>query len=179
MTPAQRGVALGMAGGLGVALALTLWCVAGSPGLVLSIHAVSTGRRWALAITAWLGPLLTLTVAIGVVANRRFFSAQDIDGAGLTAESHGLRVPRAVLTNTLEQATLAVPVYTGLALLLPANQLVYPLLLSAAFVVGRIAFAAGYAKGAAARSLGFTLTFYPTVAGLVVVALAAVRRLLG
>ena len=175
MTADQRGVLVGMAGGLAVAMAMTFWCTAGSPGLVLSPHALNLTQRLVLAATTWLGPLVCLAAAIGVVASRRFFSSQDIDGAGLTQESAALRIPRAVLANTHEQAALAIPVYTALALLLPVKQLAFPLLLSAAFVIGRALFALGYAKGAAARSLGFTLTFYPTVAGLVVVLLRAVR----
>ena len=179
MTASQRGVAAGMAGGLAVALALTFWSTSGSPGLVLSFHALNLTQRLTLAAAAWLGPLACLAVAVGVVANRRFFSAPDIDGAGLTEERPRLRISRAVLANTHEQAMLAIPVYTALAVILPVSQLTYPLLLSATFVVGRIAFALGYAKGAAARSLGFTLTFYPTVAGLVVVAARVVHVVLG
>jgi len=175
MTPSQRGVAVGMAGGLALALALTYWCSAGSPGLVVSLHALNLGQRLTLAVTAWLGPLACLAAAISVVANRRFFSSQDIDGAGLSQESAALRVPRAILANTHEQAALAIPVYAALALLLPAKQLAFPLLLSATFVIGRALFALGYAKGAVARSFGFTLTFYPTVAGLVVALMRAVR----
>lgn len=36
------------------------------------------------------------------------------------------------------------------------------------FSIGRWLFAAGYARGAGARALGFALTFYPTVAALLV-----------
>lgn len=177
MSPAQRGVAAGMAGGLLVTLTIVLWCAAGSPGLAAPFHAVGVNQRWLLAAASWLGPLAALAAAIGVVANLRFFSPADIDGAGLTTESPRLRVPRAILANTLEQAALAVPIYTALAILLPARELLMPLLLSLAFVVGRIAFSLGYAKGAATRSFGFALTFYSTVAGLVVMIGEVVRRL--
>ena len=168
MTATQRGVLAGMAGGLVVAIGLTWWCLAGSPGLVLAIHGANLKQRLVLATAAAMGPSLSLAIAIGVVANRRFFSAPDIDGAGLTTESAALRVPRAVLANTLEQAALAVPIYAALAMALPPGQLAFPILLSAVFVIGRILFALGYSRGAAARSLGFTLTFYPSVAGLIV-----------
>jgi hypothetical protein len=175
----QRGVAAGMAAALAVTLAITFWCVQDSPGLVLPFHMVGVSQRWTVAAACWLGPLVALVAAIGAVANRRFFSPDDIDGAGLTPEGPRLRVPRAILANTLEQAVLAIPVYTALALFLPARQLPLPVLLSAAFVIGRIAFAAGYARGAAARSFGFALTFYPTMAGLLVVALVLARRIAG
>jgi hypothetical protein len=176
MSATQRGVLAGMAGGFVVAVVLTWWCVAGSPGLVLTAHGFNLKQRLVMAAAASMGPALSLAVAIGVVANRRFFSASDIDGAGLSAESTAVRIPRAVLANTLEQAALAVPIYTALALALPASQLAFPLLLSAVFVIGRILFAVGYARGAAARGLGFTLTFYPSVAGLIV-AIARLGRI--
>jgi hypothetical protein len=175
MTATQRGVAAGMAGALALTLALTWWCAAGTPGLFLSLGEPSLRQRLVVAAAAWIGPLAALSAAVAVIANRRFFSAQDIDGAGLTLESAGLRVPRAILANTHEQAALAIAVYAGLAIALPTGQLVFPLLLSAAFVVGRLFFAIGYSRGAAARSFGFALTFYPTVAGLIVMALRLAR----
>ena len=42
------------------------------------------------------------------------------------------------------------------------------------FVIGRIAFAAGYGGGAPARAFGFALTFYPTVVMIVACAVALV-----
>jgi hypothetical protein len=164
-----------MAGGLAVTLILTWWCAAGAPGLFLSLGEPSLRQRLIVAAIAWIGPLASLFVAIAMVANRRFFSPADIDGAGLTKASAVLGIPRAVLANTHEQASLAVPVYAGLALALPTNQLVFPLLLSATFMIGRAVFALGYSRGGAARSFGFALTFYPTVAGLVVMALRVAR----
>jgi hypothetical protein len=160
-------------------LAIVFWGVADTPGLVLPFHMVGVSQRWTVAAICWLGPLVALTASVGAVANGRFFSPEDIDGAGLTAESPRLRIPRAILANTLEQAALAIPVYTALALFLPVRQLVLPGLLSLAFVIGRIAFRLGYARGAAARSFGFALTMYPTVAGLVVMIVVLARRLAG
>ncbi|MFI4934232.1 MAG: MAPEG family protein [Caulobacterales bacterium] len=159
---------------MGAALALTLalfsYGLAGAPGLALGLGATLQDRL-VVAAAAGIGPLTTLAAVIGVVANRRFFSADDIDGAGLTTESAAVRIPRAILANTLEQAVLALGVYGGLALVLPAGQLALPLLLGSAFLGGRTLFAFGYAHGAAARSMGFALTFYPTVGGLVTLVL--------
>jgi uncharacterized membrane protein YecN with MAPEG domain len=42
------------------------------------------------------------------------------------------------------------------------------------FTISRIAFWRGYSHGAEARAFGFALTFYPTVATLLVVAVFAV-----
>lgn len=168
MTPTQRGVAIGSGCAAVVAIVLIAYGLADAPGLPIGFVNPSLGQRLTLAVAAWLAPLATLAVSIGWVANIRGASAQDIDGAGLTIESPKIRIPRAVLTNSLEQVTLAIPVYAGLALTLAPRTLILPLMLSAAFAVGRILFAAGYRHGAAARSFGMALTMHPTVAGLIV-----------
>jgi len=78
-----------------------------------------------------------------------------------------------MLQNTLEQGALALPVYLFWALDAPPR--LVPAVAGAAllFLVGRILFFRGYARGAAGRALGFRLSFYPTV----VLLLAAVVRL--
>jgi hypothetical protein len=166
MTRSQIGVAFGMLCALALTLGLVWWITADTPGLVLPVDQITLGQRLWFAVMSWVGPLAVLTACIGAVANTRFFSREDIDGAGLMVESPRIQVRRAVLTNTHEQLTLALPVYTGLALTLPVDRLALPLILSAAFVIGRILFALGYRAGATARSFGFALTMYPTVAGL-------------
>ncbi len=167
MTPSQRGVAIGAGCALIVTTALIAYGMGGAPGLPAAAPLAATlAQRLTLAVTAWLSPIVALALSIGWVANIRGRSAQDIAGAGLTQESAAIRIPRAILANTLEQASLAIPVYTGLALLLPARMLALPLMLSAAFGLGRIAFAIGYRHGAPARSFGMALTGYPTVAGI-------------
>jgi uncharacterized membrane protein YecN with MAPEG domain len=101
------------------------------------------------------------------LANRRFFIAQDIDAAAGGPPSDGARVAQAIIQNTLEQTVLALAVYALLAVALPKSSLGVIWAMSAAFVIGRVAFAVGYRHGAAGRALGFGMTFYPTVAGLV------------
>jgi hypothetical protein len=170
MTRTQAGVAVGMAAALGVTLAV-LFYGAGLIPLALPSGEPPLSARLVVAAAAWLSPLAALTASVGFIANRRFFSPADIDGAGLTDESPAIRIPRAILANTHEQATLALITYAGLAIALPASQLALPLALSIAFAAGRIAFALGYARGAGARAFGFGLTFYPTVGGAIVLAL--------
>ena len=169
MSRAQAGVALGMAAALAVTIALFAYGLSGASAL-LGPAPPTLQTRIDVAIEAALFPLICLAAAIGVIANRRFFSATDIDGAGLTEPSPAVRITRAILQNTAEQTLLAVPVYAGLALTGPASALGLPLVLPAAFVIGRVLFMAGYARGAAARSFGFALTFYPTVGALLVLA---------
>jgi len=112
--------------------------------------------RCLLAIALW------LLAAIGLLARHRFFTPADIDGSGLTAGTDRARVLQAVLQNTLEQTVLAALVYLAFALLAPAAYLGALPAAASLFWVGRALFWHGYANGAAARSLGFALTFYST-----------------
>ena len=47
------------------------------------------------------------------------------------------------------------------------------------FVAGRILFARGYSDGAAARSLGFALTFYPSVLMIFLIVVGAILSMVG
>lgn len=60
----------------------------------------------------------------------------------------------------------------------PAWQAVVPAA-AILFVFGRIAFVAGYARGAPARAFGFALTFYPTVFMLLASGVALILRAVG
>lgn len=169
----QTGVAIGM--GLAVISTMVLFWLGLRP-----FGAGDTADRLLVFATALIGPLVSLVIAVGLVANRRFFSPDDIDAAATpNPESHGIRLLRAILSNTVEQAVLAIGVYAMLAVLLPAGLLALPITLAAAFMKGRLAFALGYRFGAPARALGFGLTFYPSVAGFAFAAWLAISRLPG
>ncbi|MEH6545519.1 MAG: MAPEG family protein [Sneathiella sp.] len=118
---------------------------------------LSFGAAWSLAIVLW------LVLCIGVLARHRFLNAEDINGSGLTKGSPRAIILQAVLQNTLEQVTLAGFVYGSCAVLLPFLWL--PVIPAGAilFSLGRALFFTGYSSGAAARALGFGLTFYPTI----------------
>ena len=169
MSRAQLGVLAGMAAALAATVALILYGLSG-PAALLGAAPPTFETRIDVALEAAVFPLICLAAAIAVVANLRFFSAADIDGAALTEPSPPVRIARAILANTAEQTLLAVPVYAGLALTGPPHALALPLVLSGSFVVGRLLFTVGYARGAAARSFGFALTFYPSVGALMVLA---------
>ena len=115
---------------------------------------------------------LTLAAAIGRIAAFRFTHRAAIDGGG----DDRLRVPAAILSNTLEQAVLAAIAYPAAALLLPADGLGLVVAAAALFVAGRGLFWAGYGRGAAARAFGFAITFYPSVGLLIACAIAALSR---
>jgi hypothetical protein len=132
------------------------------PSAVLPLDQAADRMAWALP---WaILPLVTLMVSIIRVANHRFSTPEDIDGSGLTVGTQEIQVLRAILQNTLEQAVLAVGGYLIASVILPYGWLRVIPAAALLFVIGRILFAAGYAKGAEGRAAGFGLTAYPTFA---------------
>lgn len=164
----QRRVAAGMAGATAVAISTIAVCMfVGWP----DTRTGDAGDRLAYVLRWDIAVASVLMAAVARVAAGRFFSADDIAGAGFAAASPKVAVDRAVLQNTLEQAVLAVLTHAALAAV-DAARFVPPLVLL--FVAGRLSFAASYQRGAGARAFGFALTFYPTVAGLLAAAVLAV-----
>ena len=132
------------------------------PSAVLPLDQAADRMAWALP---WaILPLVTLMVSIIRVANHRFSTPEDIDGSGLTVGTQEIQILRAILQNTLEQAVLAVGGYLIASVILPYAWLRVIPAAALLFVIGRILFAAGYAKGAEGRAAGFGLTAYPTFA---------------
>lgn len=150
----QRAVLAGMAAGLA-------WT-----GAVLLLGPVllrPAGAPLEVAAAALLLPALTLVAAVGRIAAARFLDAAIIDGQD-AAPGSPTDLAQRVLRNTLEQCVLAALVWPALAVSLPPDRLGVIPALGFGFLVARIAFAAGYSRGAGARSFGFAATFYPTVA---------------
>lgn len=160
LSKAQRGVAAGMAAGV-VATLVVLALVAATSAW--GVEQNNLPDRLVLLASVLILPAVALAIAIARLAKHRFFTPQDIDGSALTTGTDRARLLQALLQNTLEQLGLAVPVYIGWALLAPVSLL--PTLAAAAilFLLGRLLFFASYARGAAARAFGFSLTFYPTM----------------
>ena len=176
MDDTQRRVATGMA--LGMAIALVALAVA----LLVAPHDRTTvpdaTLRLTLIASAALGPALMLFVCIARLAKHRFFTPADIHGSALTDGTDRARLLQALLQNTLEQSCLALPVYLATGLLAPPRALWLAPTAGLLFVIGRIAFFAGYARGAPARAFGFALTFYPTVLLLLAALVTAAYRAL-
>ena len=171
LTKPQRGVALGMAVGIAAtALALTV-----SPWLLPP--ATSLDVRLVFFVSGCLPLAATLAFAIARLAAHRFRTPEDINGSGLTVGSERARLLQATLQNTLEQLTLAVPVYAAWALLAPVRLAGTCAVAGILFLLGRVLFFAGYAGGAPRRALGFALTFYPTVTLLLGALAFALHRL--
>lgn len=120
--------------------------------------------KWDLLIFIWLAG------SVGAVSRKRFWTPADRHGSAYSEPSPGLAVRRANLQNTLEQTVLASGAYLILATVLRGPELVLIPLLILLFLVGRAAFAIGYAKHPIARAFGMALTGAPVAFG---IALAA------
>jgi hypothetical protein len=176
LTEKQKGVVRGVI----PAALLTLVGLCGAslllPAGALPVDTPDARLAWALQ---WaLLPILTLMVAIARVANHRFYTPEDIDGAGLTNGTPQARLQRAILQNTLEQAVLAVAAYAIWSVVVPYSWLPSIAVAALYFVAGRVLFARGYTRGAAGRATGFGLTAYPTFGMLATLAVVLLFRLL-
>ena len=161
LTDKQRGVL----GGIIPAAIITALGVSGgiwlSPDVLTPLDEIESRLafvlNWDLLVAFW------LLITIGTLARRRFFSAEDIDGGGLTTGTAPSRIDQSVLQNTLEQVVLAVFVHVACAVLFPIEWMASLPVAATLFALGRVLFWRGYHRGAPARALGFGLTFYPTV----------------
>ena len=86
---------------------------------------------------------------------------------------------QSLLQNTLEQSVLALLIYLAWAAVMPSAWLSVVPLAAVSFALGRLLFLAGYASGAPSRALGFTMTFYPSIAMLICIAVAEALSLGG
>ena len=157
----QHGVLKGMiAGGLLTILVLII-------GILLDpfhyVQSMTLLAKLAIAIQYGLLLALCLVVSIARLAKHRFFTPEDIDGSGLTNGSEKAKTLQSLLQNTLEQSVLAGFIYLAWAIIMPITWLSVIPLSALLFTLGRFLFFINYHKGASARALGFTLTFYPTV----------------
>lgn len=165
----QRGVALRMAAAVCITVLVSTMCL--YRGAATS---TTLAERLIVAARADVFVLFWLAATIGNVARLRFFSPDDIAGSGSEAASAMVGRARAVLQNTLEQVVLAVLVHVALAVLVASS---VPLIVALAtlFAIGRLFFWTGYSGGAQARAFGFALTFYPSLAGLVIATFSVMR----
>jgi len=146
LTEKQKGVVRGVI----PAALLTFVGLCGAP-LLLPASALPVDEpdaRLAWALKWSLLPILTLMVAVARVANHRFYTPEDIDGAGLTNGTPQARLHGAILQNTLEQAVLAVAAYAIWSMVVPYSWLRSIAVAALYFVAGRVLFAGLVAFGA-------------------------------
>lgn len=157
----QRGVLRGMLAALTVS-------VLGMVGMVVwnplwpdlphpALATVGASLQWDILL------MIALAANVAIIARHRFFTPEDINGSGLTQGTEKVRLFQATLQNTVEQIALAFPTHMIWSVTMPQPwQGIVPLA-AILFLVGRLFFWRGYAAGAAARSFGFALTFYPSL----------------
>ena len=167
LTDKQRGVRQGIIIGALLSIAGLAAGIAFLPNS-LTVDS-SMGDRLAYALKADILVIFWLLHSIGRLAGHRFFTPEDIDGSGLTAGTDKAKVLQSVLQNTLEQTVLAITLHLIWAVIMPVAWM--PGILAAAmlFFIGRVFFLRGYAGGAPARALGFSLTFYPSILMLLII----------
>ena len=161
----QGSVARGIGIGLGLTIAAVIIGYSRSAAATLDSRTATLGTA-VLMLGLW------LAAAIGDVARRRFGS-DDAIGGGDRVDPR-VDVANAILRNTAEQALLAGIAYTALTLL-SDHARVPVALFAACFSAGRLLFWTGYRDGAEARALGFALTFYPSIAALLMAAVALIE----
>ena len=175
LTPTQRGVVRG----IGIAASVTVVAMFGAaawhPDVLLPgddpVARLSFALKWDLL------PATCLLIAVGRLARHRFFTPDDIDGGGLSPGTQRAHVLQSILQNTLEQVVLASLAYFIWAVVMPHGWLASIPAAALLFLIGRILFSRGYERGAAARAIGFGLTFYPSVLMIAVTAINLIRRL--
>lgn len=150
---------------LALALAIVFAPVAILPGEDGAASAISHALHWDALVVVW------LAASIAALARHRFFNPADIDGSGLTDGTPKAKVLQSVLQNTLEQVVLAVVTHLLWAAAMPWRWQAAVPAAAMLFFLGRALFWRGYGHGAPARALGFALTFYPTIAMLIMVVL--------
>jgi uncharacterized membrane protein YecN with MAPEG domain len=164
----QRGVLRGIV--VGATITLVVLAVAILTNPVQLPAETSTGDRIGFALATDVVIALWLAVSVGLLAHHRFFTAEDIDGSGLTQGTQRAQILQANLQNTLEQTVLAVLVHSMWAATMPLSWISAVPAAAILFLCGRVLFVRGYSGGAPSRALGFALTFLPSVLmGIIVV----------
>jgi hypothetical protein len=100
------------------------------------------------------------------VASIRFRSDADRPGSAYAPPSPRLAVAAAVLQNSLEQTVLAIGSHLVLATVLRGDELIVLPALVGLYLIGRVAFAVAYPRGATARAFGMALTGGSLIAAL-------------
>lgn len=156
----QRGVLVRISAALALTFVTLTVAVVWPPEILLPSNEGQVALVAALQWDALLA--LALLVSIMRLAKHRFFSPEDISGGGAGSGTQRAQQLQAILQNTLEQVVLAVLVHAVWAVTMPRSwQAAIPTAVTL-FVIGRVLFTVGYARGAPGRALGFALTFYPT-----------------
>mmetsp|Transcript_10221 Transcript_10221/g.21737 ORF Transcript_10221/g.21737 Transcript_10221/m.21737 type:complete len:177 (+) Transcript_10221:287-817(+) len=119
--------------------------------------------RIAFALRADLFLGLWLAFSISRLGLYRFSSPDDIEGGVEHPATPGAADRQNTLLISLEQTVLAVVAHTSWSVVAPIHWVAGIGTAVVLFLIGNIIFTLSYANGAHARSLGFALTFQPSV----------------
>lgn len=161
LTEKQQGVLRGMITGLATTVLALGLAILIAPAVLIPQQDYPATLAYALQWDVLL--VFCLAANIALLARHRFFTPEDIDGGGLTRGTPQAQVLQATLQNTLEQTVLGLAIHLIWAVVMPHSWQAAVPVAAILFFIGRILFWHGYAHGAPARALGFTLTFYPSV----------------
>ena len=92
-----------------------------------------------------------------------FSRPKTFDGGGFAQGTPQVLIYQSILQNTLEQTVLAFTIHMIWAVTMPQGWQGVTAVAAVLFFIGSVLFLRGYAKGAAVRTLGFGLTFYPSM----------------
>lgn len=151
-----------IAASLAASAAWTGWSAAAGPFLS-GVPGEGAAERLAFVLPWFLGPAAMLALGVVAAASGRWLHPDAIDGTPPPADG-ALAITIRYVSNTAEQAFLAVVAWSALAVVAPAEEVALVPSLAVLFVVARAAFWAGYLIAPWARAFGFAATFYPTLA---------------
>ncbi|MBX9630153.1 MAG: MAPEG family protein [Burkholderiales bacterium] len=146
------------------------------PEVVGVVGTTAVGDRLAFALKWDLLIFLWLAGCVGAVSQARFWTPADRKGSAFGPPRPAIALRAAILQNSLEQTMLTLGAHLILAVVVRDSELVLIPLLVVVYLVGRAAFAIGYAASPIARAFGMALTAAPLVFTYV---LAAVLMLAG
>jgi uncharacterized MAPEG superfamily protein len=127
------------------------------------IHVHSIADRLAFTLRHQLPSIVIVVLCLLHVSLLRFFT---LAINPLSGNEHHIEKASRILINTLEQYILTLINQLILSTHLPESHLKLIPLITVTFVLGRILFTAGYLRSPVFRSLGFCVTFLPTLAAL-------------
>jgi uncharacterized MAPEG superfamily protein len=134
-------------------------------------------ERLAFGVQASLFAFLWPLAGVAMVAHGRRKSEADIRGSAYSPPSEAIAVQAAFLQNSFEQSVLAAGAWIALATLLSGADLGMIVGAALLFAVGRIAFLAGYPKGAAGRAFGMATTMIPSLLGYILALVLIVAKI--
>jgi hypothetical protein len=125
------------------------------------IHVHSIGDRLAFTLRHQLPSVVIVVLSLLHVSLLRLSS---LAINPLSGNEHHVEKASRILQNTVEQFLLTLVNQLILATHLPESHLKLIPLITVSFVLGRVLFTAGYLRAPVYRTLGFNLTFLPTLA---------------